>query len=193
LTANFGGTRGGGNVVAVSRAKDHDTMWASTTPGRVLVSQNANNADPASVTFTRIDTTLQPSRAPVAISVDPTNPNHAVIAYSGYNSTTPTTPGHVFDVVYNPVTGLATWTDLSNDFGDQPANDVVLEAKTGDVYASTDFSVLKLASGTHTWVPAATGLPSVTVSGLTLVPTKQGARLLYIATHGRGAYRLRLP
>jgi hypothetical protein len=189
----FGLTRSGGNVVAVSRANDHDTMWASTTGGRVLVSQNSNNADPASVTFTRIDTTLQPARVPVAFSVDTTNPNHAIVAYSGYNSSTPTTQGHVFDVVYNPALGSAVWTDLSNDLGDQPVNDVVLDAKTGDVYASTDFSVLKLASGTHTWLPAAAGLPSVTVPGLTLVPTKQGARLLYVASHGRGAYRLRLP
>jgi len=189
----FGLTRGGGNVVAVSRANDHDTMWASTTPGRVFVSQNSNNADPASVTFTRIDTTAQPSRVPVAFSVDTTNPNHAIVAYSGYNSNTPTTLGHVFDVVYNPALGSAVWTDLSNDLGDQPVNDVVLDAKTGDVYVSTDFSVLKLASGTHTWVPAAAGLPPVTTPGLTLAPTKQGARLLYAATHGRGAYRLRLP
>ena len=187
----FGGTRSGGNVVAVSRANDHDTMWASTQPGRVFVSQNSNNADPASVTFTRIDTPSQPSRVPVAFSVDSTNPNHAIVAYSGYNSNTPTTQGHVFDVVYNGVS--ATWTDLSNDLGDQPVNDVVLDSKTGDVYVSTDFTVLKLASGTHTWVPAAAGLPSVTTPGLTLAPTKQGARLLYAATHGRGAYRLRLP
>ena len=129
----------------------------------------------------------------VAISVDTTNPNHAIIAFSGYNSTTPTTPGHIFDVVYNPALGTAVWTDISNDFGDQPANDVVLDAKTGDVYASTDFSALKRASGTTTWVPAAVGLPQVTVNGLTLAPTKQGARLLYAATHGRGAFRLRLP
>ena len=189
----FGGTRGGGNVVAVSRGMDHDTMWTATTGGRVFVSQNVNAADPTTVTFTRIDTTAQPSRVPVAISVDPTNPNHAVVAYSGYNSTTPTTPGHVFDVVFNPGAGTASWTDLSNDLGDQPVNDVALDAKTGDVYASTDFTILKLASGTHTWVPAAAGLPQVTVNGLTLVPTKQGARLLYAATHGRGAYRLRLP
>jgi hypothetical protein len=53
--------------------------------------------------------------------------------------------------------------------------------------------VVKLLSGTHTWVPAAAGLPKVAVSGLTLAPTKQGARLIYAATHGRGAYRLRLP
>ena len=193
-SAAFGGTRSGGNLVAVSRGNDHDTLWASTSGGRLFVSTNANNADPASVTFTRIDTTAQPSRVPVAIYVDPTNPNHAIVAYSGFNVNTATTPGHVFDVVFNPGTGLATFTDLSNDLGDQPVNDVVLDVATGDVYASTDFTVLRLASGSHTWTPASTGLPQVTVSGLTLGVSKAtGARWLYAASHGRGAYRVRLP
>ena len=95
-STSFGATRSGGNLVAVSRANDHDTMWTSTSAGRLFVSKNANNADPASVTFTRIDTPTQPTRVPVAISVDSTNPNHAVVAYSGYSGNTPTTPGHVF-------------------------------------------------------------------------------------------------
>jgi hypothetical protein len=193
LTSTTLGTRGNGNLVAVSRGNDHDTMWVSTSGGRVFVSKNANNADPASVTFTRIDTALQPTRVPVAIYVDPTNPNHAIIAYSGFNVNTPTTPGHVFDVVFDPTTGLATWSDLSNDIGDQPVNDVVLDVATGDVYASTDFTVLRLANGSHTWTPASTGLPQVAVSGLTLATGSQGVRWLYAATHGRGAYRVRIP
>ena len=193
LTSTTLGTRGNGNLVAVSRGTDHDTLWASTSGGRVFVSKNANNADPASVTFTRIDTALQPTRVPVAIYVDPANPNHAIIAYSGFNANTPTTPGHVFDVVFDPTTGLATWSDLSNDIGDQPINDVVLDVATGDVYASTDFTVLRLAAGSHTWTPASTGLPQVAVSGLTLATGSQGVRWLYAATHGRGAYRVRIP
>ncbi len=191
-STSFGTTRSGGNLVAVTRAKDHDTLWTSTSTGRVFVSKNANAADPATVAFTRIDTTLQPSRVPVAISVDSTNPNHAVVAYSGFNVSTPTTQGHVFDVVFDPVAGTATWTDISNDFGDQPANDVVYDAATGDVYASTDFTVVKRAFGTTTWVPLANGLPKAAVSGLTLAGKKLGARLLYAATHGRGVYRIKI-
>jgi hypothetical protein len=192
-STTYGSTRTGGNIVAVTRGQDHDTLWASTSSGRVLITKTANAADPATVSFTRVDTPLQPSRVPVAISVDSTNSNHAIVVYSGFNASTPTTLGHVFDVVFDPVAGTSTWTDISNDLGDQPVNDVLLDAKTGDVYASTDFTVVKLLSGTHTWVPAAAGLPKVAVSGLTLAPTKQGARLIYAATHGRGAYRLRLP
>jgi hypothetical protein len=54
-------------------------------------------------------------------------------------------------------------------------------------------SAYRLVSGTQTWIPAADGLPMVAVSGLTLANSTRGDdRLLYAATHGRGAYRLRL-
>ena len=77
---------------------------------------------------------------------------------------------------------------------DQPVNDAVLDVASGDVFVSTDFNVYRLVNGTQTWVPAADGLPAAVVSGLTLVDsrTQAGDRLLYAATHGRGAYRLRL-
>jgi hypothetical protein len=91
------------------------------------------------------------------------------------------------------VAGTATFTDLSNDLLDQPVNDVVYDASNGDVYASTDFTVVRLASGAHTWTPVADGLPQVAVSGLTLAVANNGNRWLYAATHGRGAYRIRLP
>jgi hypothetical protein len=83
--------------------------------------------------------------------------------------------------------------NISYDVGDQPVNDAVLDVASGDVYVSTDSGVYRLVQGTQTWVPAADGLPDVTVSGLTLAASTQaGDRLLYAATHGRGAYRLRL-
>jgi hypothetical protein len=151
------------------------------------------------VTFTRVDTAAQPNRVPSSVYVDPENSNHAIVTFSGYNATTPTLPGHVFDVVFNPATGTATWTDISYDLLDQPVNDAVFDTATGDIYISTDFGVARLAAGTQTWVPAATELPTATVSGLTLVTVQKnghgvqkGDRLLYAATHGRGAYRLRL-
>ena len=167
-------------------------MWAGTGGGRVLVSKTINDA-PASVTFTRIDTVAaQPNRVVSSIYADPTDPNHAIVTFSGYNATTPTTPGHVFDVMFDPTSSSATWSDISYDIGDQPVNDAVLDVSTGDVYVSTDFGVLRLAEGTQTWVPAADGLPSAAVSGLTLAANKNGGRLLYAATHGRGAWRIKV-
>jgi hypothetical protein len=95
-------------------------------------------------------------------------------------------------VTVDPGTGTASWSDISHDLLDQPVNDAVLDAATGDVYVSTDFGVDRLASGGQTWAPAAGDLPQAAVSGLTLSNGKNGDRLLYAATHGRGAWRLRL-
>jgi len=190
--AAFGTTKSGSTISALARGKDGGTMWAGTGSGRVLVSQNATATNPASVTFTRVDTTSQPGRAVSSIYVDPTNPNHAIVTFSGYEANTPTTPGHVFDVVFDPTSGTATWTNISFDLGDQPIDDAVLDVATGDVYVSTDFGVDRLQDGSNTWVQAADGLPRAAVSGLTIGNGKNGDRLIYAATHGRSAYRLRL-
>lgn len=186
--------KGGSYIVAIERGLDADTMWVGTRRGRIFVSKNSSAA-PASVTYTRIDTPAQPRRYPSGIGVDPSDPNHAIITFSGYGAYTPTTPGHVFDVHYNPVAGTATWTDITGDLGDQPILDGAYDAATGDIYVSTDFGVNRLAKGTSTWIPAADGLPPVAVYGLTLTPggKKNTDRVLYAATHGRGAYRILLP
>jgi len=188
----FGTTKSGSTISALARAKDGGTMWAGTGSGRVLVSQNAIAANPASVAFRRVDTANQPARAVSSIFVDPTNANHAIVTFSGYESNTPTTLGHVFDVVFDPTSGTATWTNISYDLGDQPINDAVLDVATGDVYVSTDFGVDRLQNGSNTWIQAADGLPQAAVSGLTISNGKNGDRLIYAATHGRSAYRLRL-
>jgi hypothetical protein len=185
------GSRDGGDIIALGRGTDTGTLWAATIAGRIFVSRNAQAA-PGAVAFTRIDDATAPERDPNSISVDPSNPLHAIVTYNGYGVNTPSTPGHVFDVVFNPGTGTATWKDISYDLGDQPVADSVYDVATGDVYVSTDFGVWRLASGSSSWTPAAANMPLVQVPGLTLVDAKNDTRLLYAATHGRGAYRLTL-
>ena len=93
-------------------------------------------------------------------------------------------------MTYNPGTGAATWVNRSYDLDDLPITDIALDHVTGDVYASSDFGVARLAAATSSWTAAAPGLPHVEVSGLTIVP---GARRLYAATHGLSAWLLNLP
>ena len=66
------------------------------------------------------------------------------------------------------------------------------ETVAGDLYAATDFGVIKLAGANpaNGWTIAAPGLPVVTAAGLTINPA---TRQLLAATHGRGAYQLTLP
>ena len=189
--ANFGQTRLGNYVVATERAPgDSGTLWAATRIGRVFVSKNADDAQPRNVRFNRIDTASTPGRFVSGIAVDPADPNHAWISYSGYDAYTPDTPGHVFEVNYDPQTGTATFAKRSFDIGDQPVTGIAFFGATGDVYAATDFGVLRLPRGASHWEAAGSGLPTAAVYGLTL---SQPANVLYAATHGRGAWALTLP
>jgi hypothetical protein len=195
----WGHDRAGGFVAAIERARgDTGTLWVATGTGRVFISENANTTA-GLVRYTRLDNkpsaTADPGRFVSSIYVDPANPNHAWISYSSYSALTPSTPGHVFEVTYNPATSDATWTDLdggTGPMGDLPVTDLVRDDVTADLYAATDFGVLKLAGGNpaNGWVVAGSALPMVEVTGLTIVPS---ARVLYAATHGRSAWKLTLP
>jgi hypothetical protein len=189
LTSTFyGATRTGRAVAAVERAAgDTGTLWAATGTGRLFVSKNADLPTSASATFTRLDTSATPGRFVSGIAVDAANPNHAFVSFSGYNTSTPATPGHVFEVTFNG--GTATWTDRSYDLGDIPITAIAFDFMTGDLFAATDFGVVTLGSGKNAWTPAAGSLPPVAVSGLTI---DSNAGVLYAATHGRGIWILNL-
>src|SRR6266511_416202 len=186
----FGEDRQGEYVVATARAPSNTgTLWAATRIGRLFVTENADAAQPAQVDFTRIDTPSTPGRFVSGIAIDPQDPNHAWVSYSGYSRYTPGAPGHLFEVEYDPSSQTASFTDSTYDLGDQPVTGIAFDAATGDAYAATDFGVARLPQGATGWEDAAPGLPAVGVYGITLSPRRH---LLFAATHGRGAYSLRL-
>ena len=176
-TPIHGADRIGGAVAVLQRStgsRDTGTMRVATGAGRIFITKNANDAA-ANVQFKRIDNTsaVSPSRYPSGIYVDPRNKNHTWISYSGYNVNTPTTPGHVFEVTWNGA--AATFTDISNNLPDFPVTGIVRDDATGDLYASSDFGVMRLARNATTWTVAGGGMPMVEVPNLQIVP---GARLL---------------
>ena len=183
-------------VAAIERAPSNTgTVWAATNGGRVFISDNADATSASSVFWYRLDPSspTDPERFVSSIYVHSTDPNHAWISYSGYNNNgvVPTgLPGHVFEVIRTPTTATATWADRSYNLPDFPITDLVRDDKTGDLYAASDFGVMKLPFGTMTWVVAGTGLPMVEVTGLTI---NAGARLLYASTHGRSGWTMSLP
>jgi hypothetical protein len=191
LTSSTLGNRSGGYVVATERAtSDTSTLWAATQTGRLFISKNSEAETASAVAFTRLDSAASPGRFVSGIYIDPANANHAWVSYSGFGANTPATPGHVYEVTYDQTAGTATFVDRSYDLGDIPINDIVRDDATGDLYAASDFGVFRLAAGTTSWSAAAPGMPNGEVSGLTIVV---GARRLYAATHGLGAWLLNLP
>jgi hypothetical protein len=190
LTSDFyGGDREGGIIVAAERSvADGGTLWAATSRGRLFMSRNADGPA-AGVTFSRIDTPQTPGRFITKIVADPTNVHAAIVSYSGFNALTPTTPGHVFRVVYDPSTDRATFTSLDYDLGDLPINTVAYDHLRGDVYAGTDFGPLVLRRGATAWAIAGAGFPEVVMVDLKIVPERG---ILVAATHGLGIFSLKI-
>lgn len=182
----YGADKSGSYIVAIARGSSSKApLWVATRRGRLFVSANANAADPSTVTYTRVDTAAQPKRFISGIAIDPENPRRAFVSFSGYEAYTPTTAGHVFEVVYNSDTGTAQWRDLSAGLGDQPITSIAYDGEQHRIYVATDFGVLVRDEGS--WLAVAAGLPPTAVYQLVL---DQGSHLLYAATHGRGAYRI---
>jgi hypothetical protein len=189
---HYGATRRGSAIGVISRspaASNTGSAWVATGAGRIFITDNIN-APASSVVFTRIDntSTASPTRFPTAIAVDPANPHHAWVTYSGYNFNTPAQPGHVFEVTWNGT--AATFTKIDGtSFPDFPATALARDDASGDLYVGNDFGVLRLAHGSTTWTVAGSGLPHVEVPNLSIIP---GTRVLLAATHGRSAWTLQL-
>ena len=189
----WGDDRSGGHIAIDAPApSDSNVVWAGTSGGRIFITTNAGAADAASIVWRRIDTTssLDPPRYPSDIYVDPDDPYHAYITYSGYNHVTPATPGHVFEVQYNPATNVATFTNLDGTgptvIGDVPVGTIERDEHSGVLYAGTDFGLIRTwKSG---WV-AVRGMPTTTVPNLVI---DQSRRVLYVTSHGFGAWSLKL-
>jgi hypothetical protein len=187
--------RAGGFVAEIMRGEsDTNTLWAATSTGRIFVSKNANDPNPAAVTFDRIDNdpTAQndPPRYPTSIYVDPKNSNHAWITYSGYNAKTPNTPGHVFEVFYSPEGSTFINRDghKINGYGDIPAQSIVVTDR-GTYYVANDYNVVVKEPKSDVWKMSPAGLPNMLVTDLEYVPEKDG---LYAATHGQGIWFLKV-
>jgi hypothetical protein len=129
-----------------------------------------------------------PDRYITGIRIDPTNPNHAYLTYSGFSRrwiVGPTDPGvgHLFETTNG---GLA-WKDRSGTLPDVPADDVVFEG--GKLVVATDFGVFVSSDNGSTWSRLGTNLPNVVVDQLTLDPNGN----LIAATHGRGVWTIAAP
>jgi hypothetical protein len=191
LTSDFYGTnRVGGLIVAAERTRaDAGTLWAATSFGRLFISKNAHAAG-ADVQFVRLDTAETPNRFVTRIVPDRMDANVAFISFSGFNTLTPSTPGHIFRAVFNPQTGRATFSSVDFDLGDIPINTIAFDDLGGDLYAGTDFGPLVLRQGTTSWQIAGVGFPEALMVDLEVVPER---RVLVAATHGLGIFYLNLP
>jgi photosystem II stability/assembly factor-like uncharacterized protein len=104
----------------------------------------------------------------------------AYLTVSGFNS------GHV----YRTTNSGATWTDLSANLPNIPANAFLIDPKDEQtLYVGTDIGVFRSTNGGASWQLFNNGIPPVIINAF----SAQASGLIQVATYGRGAFELSQP
>jgi len=135
------------------------------------------------VTWTKSSSPVLPRRWMSGFAVDPVNPKIVAAGYSGFNKTTPETPGHVF----LSTDGGASWAPSGLGL-DAPVNALVGHpVLSGVFYAATDFGVIASSDSGATWKRLGAGLARSPVYSLSF---RKLTTSLIAGTHGRGAWEI---
>ena len=127
-----------------------------------------------------------PARGVGRAAIDPSNPNTAYVAFTGFG-----VPAgqHIYKTT-NLNAATPTWTPSGNGIPDVPVNALAIDPMNPSVvFAGTDIGVFKTQDGGANWFPFGSGLPVVAVFGMEI---QNANRFLRIATHGRGMWEISL-
>jgi photosystem II stability/assembly factor-like uncharacterized protein len=175
----------GSKISAIAIAKSSSaTIYVGTTGGtassRVQVTTNTGTI------WSLISQSPLPNRWVTSIAIDPTNASNVFVGYSGYNSSTPSTPGHIF----SSTNMGASWNNISGDLPDVPVNTIILDpASLSHILVGTDLGVFETQNGGINWVSQNNGMANVVVMDMDL----RGDGYVFAATHGRGMFKLSSP
>jgi hypothetical protein len=123
-----------------------------------------------------------PNRYISGFDVDPANANHVFAAVNGFSRKWTEGPGAGVGHLFESTDVGATWTDISANLPDIPANTVKI-VWGGGLVLGTDLGVFYRPAGHTDWKVLGRNLPTTTT--LQLKTGLYGLRL-YAATHGRG-------
>ena len=130
-----------------------------------------------------------PNRYVSGLAVSPSDPTGktAYVAFNGFSRTWTEGPGAGIGHVWKTTDAGATWTNVSGNFPDIPANRIVI--RNGKLIVATDLGTLiSTDDGAH-WSRLGSGAPVTTVMYLSVGPDGK----LYAATHGRGIWSISAP
>ena len=137
-----------------------------------------------------------PNRPILDVVFDPTTTTAPVgyAAVGGFNPNTPTTPGHVFQVVCAANCASFTWSDKTGNLPDIPVDSIIANPKfPQQVFAGTDWGLYytnDITAASPTWYRFQNGLPNAMIWDMQV---DRGFTTLSVWTRSRGAYVWPLP
>ena len=112
------------------------------------------------------------------------------MTFGGFDSMTPTTPGHVFRGTSADGGISWRWENISSNLPDIPVNAIQVNAVVSDIfYIGTDVGVFVTNDDGISWQDFEPGLPNVVISDLALNSTSD---ILRASTYGRGMFEIQL-
>ena len=159
--------------LAIARS-DTSVIYTVASDGTVARSNPAG--------FVKINRAPLPGRYATSLAISPTDPNTVYVGFSGFNDTTPSTPGHVFKTI----NGGTNWTNVTTNLPDVPVNALAINpSQPNEVYAGTDTGVFITLNGGTSWAKMNNGLPNAGVAALAVNAT---TNVLAAATYGRSVW-----
>lgn len=196
LTKQTLGNRSFINQLAFAQALQ-STVIVGTNDGNVQIGRGMGTGSNQStwVNVTGGNTVL-PNRPILDVVFDPTTTT-APLAYAavgGFNANTPSTPGHVFQVVCTTNCASFTWSDKTGNLPDIPVDSIIANPKIPQqVFAGTDWGLYftnDITAAVPTWSRFENGLTHAMIWDMQY---DRGFTTLSVWTRGRGAYVWPLP
>ena len=181
-------TGAGNAVTALSSAQNGKVIYAAWVggggnPGPAFGRGIATNYGGA---WHQLDMSSLPNRYIAGVTVDPDRPNHAYAVFNGYSRRW--IPGGGVGHVFETYNGGQSWTDISGNLPDIPADALLIKNHRLALATDMNMYTAQAGQGSRTWWSRlGYGLPNASVNNVTPGP----AGYIYAATHGRGIWRLR--
>ena len=171
---------------------------AGTNDGNVQIGFNLGTGTASQATWVNVtgSNAVLPNRPILGIALDPTTTTAPAgyAAVGGFDANTPSTPGHLFQVVCTTNCASFTWTDKSGNLPDIPVDSVVVNPNLpAQVYAGTDFGLYftdDITAAPPVWQRFTSGVPAVMIWDMQV---DRGSSTLSLWTRGRGAFVWPLP
>jgi hypothetical protein len=181
-----------------------ELAYAPTSNGNAIVGTNDGNVQygfglgtGTANTATWVNLTggnaVLPNRPIQDVAISPGGALTGYAAVGGFDANTPSTPGHVFQVVCGTFCNTFTWTNKTGNLPDIPVNSIAFNpGNRKQAFAGTDWGLYytdDIKSASPLWQHYA-GMPNVMIWDL---QADRGGTTMAVFTRSRGAWAIPLP